>query len=203
MALGLLVAFRGRAMFPVVATLAAAWFVFSVLFFIGFLYLYTNDIHGTSDQTVESIIVVVLCILITVLISWIVKKNIWLLVGLTGILAGFSLGNLTFAVAVKAAGSGAIQSQTALYIWSIVFAIFGGILCCFFGQQVVLYGTSLLGSYLFMHGWALLFGGLPDEASMISRLAHHDRIRLKGEFMLYLVVFFGLFVLSCFVQRAG
>ena len=54
-----------------------------------------------------------------------------------------------------------------------------------------------------MHGWALLFGGLPDEASMIARLANHDRIKLKSEFMLYLVVFVGLFVLSCFVQRAG
>ena len=144
-----------------------------------------------------------LAILVTWLVSWLVKKNIWLLVGLTGILAGFSLGNLTFAVAVKAAGSGSIQSMTALYIWSVVFAIFGGILCCFFGKQVVLYGTSLLGSYLFMHGWALLFGGLPDEAAMISRLANYDRIKLKGEFMLYLVVFVGLFVLSIFVQRAG
>ena len=144
-----------------------------------------------------------IAILITALVSWIVKKNIWLLVGLTGILAGFSLGSLTFAVAVKAAGSGSIQSQTALYIWCVVFSLFGGLLCCYFGKQVVLYGTSLLGSYLFMHGWALIFGGLPDEASMISRLAHHDRIKLKGEFMLYLVVFVGLFVLSCFVQRAG
>lgn len=108
MALGLLVAFRGRAMFPWVATLATAWFVFSVMFFIGFLYLYTENIHGTSDQTVESIVVVCLAILITVIVSMIVKKNIWLLVGLTGILAGFSLGNLTFAIAVKAAGSGAI-----------------------------------------------------------------------------------------------
>ena len=151
----------------------------------------------------EQIIVVILAILVTWLVSWIVKKNIWLLVGLTGILAGFSLGYLTFAIAVKAAGSGSIQSQTALYIWCVVFAIFGGILCCSFGRQVVLYGTSLLGSYLFMHGWALLFGGLPDEASMIARLANHDRIKLKGEFMLYLVVFVGLFVFSSLIQKTG
>ena len=93
-----------------------------------------------------------------------------MLVGIAGILSGFCLGELTFAVAVKAAGSGAIQSSTALYIWCLVFAFFGGLLTCFYGKQIVLYGTALIGSYLFMHGWTLLFGGLPDEAALLERL---------------------------------
>ena len=66
-----------------------------------------------------------------------------------------------------------------------------------------MYGTALIGSYLFMHGWALLFGGLPDEVEIVSRLQQHDRIKLKGEFTLYLAVLIGLFVLSVFIQKWG
>ena len=194
--LGLLIATKGRAMFTNVMTVFSFFLAAKLSLFVGAHYEYMET--GTNI-----IIVCSVALIVGLLVAVLVKKSIWLLVGAAGICAGFSLGALTFAVAVKSAGSGAIQSQTAFYLWCFAFAFFGGLLCCFRAKEVVMYGTALIGSYLFMHGWALLFGGLPDEVEIVSRLQQHDRIKLKGEFTLYLAVLIGLFVLSVFIQKWG
>ena len=135
-----------------------------------------------------------------------VRKSIWTLICLAGIFAGFSLGAITFAIAMKASGSNAIESNV-FFIWSSIFALIGGILASKpasqlkLGKYSVTHGTALFGSYVFMHGWALLFGGLPDEVEIFPRLQQQDRIKLEGDFSVYLTILFGLFVLSSFIQR--
>ena len=62
------------------------------------------------ESGTKIIIVCAVALIVGVLVAVLVKRSIWLLVGTAGIFAGFSLGALTFAVAVKTAGSGAIQS---------------------------------------------------------------------------------------------
>ena len=123
-----------------------------------------------------------------------------MLISLAGIYAGFSLGAIFFAIAIKSAGSGVIHSKN-LYICATIFAIIGGLKSIRYGKLIVIYGTALLGSYTFMHGWALLFGGLPDELEMFPRLQNHDRIKLKEAFTVYSVVIIGLFALSSFIQK--
>ena len=134
------------------------------------------------------------------LAAFLVRKNLWICVGLAGILAGCSLGALTFAIAASAAGNATIQSLTAFYIWCGIFAFLGGLVCFKAGSQVVVYGTSLLGAYVFMHGWFLIFGGFPDEAELIPRLQSREPVKLKGEFAVYLGVFVLAFAISAFIQ---
>ena len=131
-----------------------------------------------------------------------VRKSIWTLICLAGIFTGFSLGAITFAIAVKASGGSAIESN-AFFVWSLIFAFIGGVLSFhpLNSKYAVNQGTSLFGSYIFMHGWALLFGGLPDEVEIFPRLQMHDRIKLDGDFSVYLTALIGLFILSSFIQK--
>ena len=138
-------------------------------------------------------------ILAGLLAAFLVHKNIWVCVGIAGIGGGYSLGALTFAIAAKASRN-EIQSLTAFYIWCGIFAFLGGLICCKWAKQIVIYGTSLLGAYVFMHGWYLVMSGLPEEGELVPRLISHEKIKMKGAFALYLVVFIVLFSISAFIQ---
>ena len=163
-----MVATRGRAKFPTVITLFTFFLVTKLTLFAGASYEYMEDTTGI-------VIVCVVALALAYLVGFLVRRSIWTQICLAGIYTGFSVGGITFAIAMKAHGSGAIESNI-FFLWSAIFALVGGILCSTFAislgfaKKVVLYGTSLFGSYVFGHGWALLFGGLPDEMEMYPRL---------------------------------
>ena len=184
---------RGRADFPNVVTLFTFFLVAKLNLFGAFAYGYFEDTSGV-------IIAFAIALVAAILSSTIARKNIKSLLALAGLYAGFSLGAIFFAIAINSAGSGVIHSKN-LFICGTIFAIIGCLMSVKYGQLVVIYGTALFGSYTFMHGWALLFGGLPDELEMFPRLENHDRIKLKEAFTVYTVVFIGLFTLSSFIQR--
>ena len=64
----------------------------------------------------------------------------------------------------------------------------------------MLSGTSLVGIFLFMHGWALILGGYPDEFELGERLESGEKIKLGDAFSAYCFVFFGLLAASLYVQ---
>ena len=102
MTLGLLIAFKGRAIFPTVITLLTFFLVSK------YSLLIVSIMEICGDGPWSNILHHVLAFVIGTIVALIVRKSIWVLVGIAGILSGFALGQLTFAVAVKAAGSGAI-----------------------------------------------------------------------------------------------
>ena len=104
MTLGLLIAFKGRALFPTVMTFLTFFLVWR------YSLLIVSQMEICGDEEWSNILHFVLAFVIGTIVALLVRKTIWGLVGIAGILSGFSLGGLTFAVAVKAAGSGAIQS---------------------------------------------------------------------------------------------
>ena len=184
---------RGRADFPNVVTLFTFFLVAKLTVFGASNYGYLEEFSGT-------ILAFATALFVAILVSILARKNIKVLMSLAGFYAGFSLGAIFFAIAIKSAGSGVIHSKN-LFICGAIFAIIGGLISVKYGQLVVIYGTALFGSYTFMHGWALLFGGLPDELEMFPRIQNHDRIKLKEAFTVYAVVFIGLFTLSSFIQK--
>ena len=46
--------------------------------------------------------------------------------------------------------------------------------------------------FLFMHGWALILGGYPDEFELGERLDNGEKVKLDDAFAAYCFVFFGL-----------
>ena len=81
-----------------------------------------------------------------------------------------------------------------------LFGFIGGFIALKVGNGAIMIGTSLVGSYMFMHGWYLLAGGLPDEFEVAARLENGERIKLEGPFGAYCFVFLAVFMLSSYSQ---
>ena len=54
----------------------------------------------------------------------------------------------------------------------------GGLASLKFSEELKLTGTSLVGIFLFMHGWALILGGYPDEFELGERLDNGEKVKL-------------------------
>ena len=76
----------------------------------------------------------------------------------------------------------------------------GGLASLKFSNEIMLSGTSLVGIFLFMHGWALILGGYPDEFELGERLENGEKIKFGDAFCAYCFVFFGLLAASLYVQ---
>ena len=46
---------------------------------------------------------------------------------------------------------------------SLGFAILFGVIAHRTAEMIIIIGTSFIGAYIFMKGWAKIFGGYPDE----------------------------------------
>ena len=65
----------------------------------------------------------------------------------------------------------------------------------------MIYGTSLIGAYVFMHGWSLIFGGLPEEVELIPRIKSGEKVKLNSsKFTVYIVVFVIIFAVAALAQ---
>ena len=76
----------------------------------------------------------------------------------------------------------------------------GGLASLKFSEELKLTGTSLVGIFLFMHGWALFLGGYPDEFELGERLDNGEKVKLGDAFSAYCFVFFGLLAASLYIQ---
>ena len=68
-----------------------------------------------------------------------------------------------------------------------------------FGEEMKITGTSVTGIFLFMHGWALILGGYPDEFELGERLDNGEKVKLDDAFAAYCFVFFGLLGASLYI----
>ena len=84
--------------------------------------------------------------------------------------------------------------------FEILFGVLGGIFAYKKKKEAVLYGTSLVGTFIMMHAWYLVLGGFPDEFELAERLEHGEPVELDGSFYIYCLAFFGLFVAATLLQ---
>merc|ERR1712110_76210 len=68
------------------------------------------------------------------------------------------------------------------------------------GAQIVVFGTSLIGSYAFTRGWSVLFGGYPTEAQLVAMFESGEPVDLGKSFWIYFAVFLVTLVISSFWQ---
>ena len=134
------------------------------------------------------------------LIGWFISKSVWFSLFCGGIGTGIAIGAMTFAIAAYAINNGEVTSFTSYQIWLILFVIVGLIAACKNHKIITTYGTSLIGAYVFMHGWYLLFGGFPEEVELEPRLLSHERIKLTDTFIIYVVAFLVIFGVSSAAQ---
>ena len=113
-----------------------------------------------------------------------VRRNIWIMIGLLGLVAGFFSGSLVFALV---AGMSGWKAVWGFWVISVLMACVGCVAACYLGKSVVLLSTSLVGSYLFMRAWTLFFPGhYPSESQLIDETS---TLEFDAIFWVFVAVF--------------
>ena len=107
-------------------------------------------------------------ILACIFVTSIVQKAIWFAVGVVGIVAGGSVGVLLWSSLVVA-GLFANAPWTMI-LFAAIFAVIGGVMTFKWGKEMIAIATSIIGSYTFMRGSTLIFGGYPNESDIWTSL---------------------------------
>lgn len=118
-----------------------------------------------------------------------VRKSVWTMIGLLGLVSGYFTGAFFFTILASASGW-----EDEWGYWTLVtfFAIVGCLFAYHYGVPVVMTLTSLVGSYLFMRAWTLFFPGYyPSESQIVSPVKHADgdAFEMTGWFWLFIGIF--------------
>ena len=142
-------------------------------------------------------LVIVLALATGILVGIVLRRRIWVAVTIVGAIAGGIAGAYLFEFIVAI---WAVQSALALLLCAIGFAIIGGVLAQKFGAYIVIFGTSLIGSYAFMRGWSVLFGGYPTEPELVVMFQSGEPVELDSSFYIYFAVLLVTFCFTSFWQ---
>ena len=188
--LGPLIALFGKKWFPHVAGITSALFVMDACaHFAGWM--------GWLTTSWSPYVVLAVAIFLGLLVGNIVARTIWFAVGLLGIVAGFSLGTIIFAIIAATTG---YANNWELVGLCTVTAIIGGVVTFKWGKEIVILGTSLVGSYIFMRGWTFIYDGYPHESEIWSNIEHNEELGLSNHFWTFMVIWLVSFVVSATVQ---
>lgn len=160
---------------PLIALFGLKWFPYVTasliaIFVIG-LCVSLSLAFGWMTSTVGTVITLIVALILGVLAGCVVRRNVWIMIGLLGLVAGWFSG--TFVI--------------------------GCVLACYLGKTVVLLSTSMVGSYLFMRAWTLFFPGhFPSEAEIMDNGTNLDYGATFWIFLgLFIVSFLGSTAFQC------
>lgn len=184
---------------PIIALFGLQWFPYVTASLVAiFVMGITTSLclaFGWMDSTVGTIVVLSVAVVLGVVAGILIRRNIWIMVGLLGLVGGFFAGSLTFALISSFSGWSAVWG---FWVISSVVAAIGCVLSCYFGKGIVLLSTSFVGSYLFMRSWTLFFPGYyPSEAEIIDG---DFEISSVGIFWTFIGVFVISFIVSVIFQ---
>lgn len=151
---------------------------------------------GFMTSTAAGVIIFIVALGLGVLAGVLIRRKIWLMVGLLGLIAGFFSGSLFFALLGSMTG---LTANWAYWVVSAILGITGCILACFFGKTIVLLSTSLVGSYMFMRSWTLFFPGhYPSEQEIVD---DYSTIEYDMAFWIFIGIFIVTFIGSFVFQK--
>jgi hypothetical protein len=197
---GMIIAIQGRKFFPLtifaIGTLAGfgiTMLLFTMLSM--FESARVEDKGGKLELTVIGTTFTYLAsISIGIFLGFILKRMLKIGASIIGFVGGYLISipliNLLF---------GWINSETFLSILSFAAALFCAYLSLRQYDNILIFGTSVLGSYLFVRGFSLFIdGSFPPESEIFERISTGD---LPSLFYVYLAVFTILVALGTFFQR--
>jgi len=140
--------------------------------------------------------VFVAAIIVGVLVGMLVRRHVWIMVGLLGLIGGFFSGALVFALI---AGMSGWTAAWGYWVISILLAVGGCVAACYLGKTIVIGSTALVGSYLFMRAWTLFFPGhYPSETQLMNDPESLEFDAIFWVFVsIFIVTFIGTAVFQC------
>ena len=184
---------------PLIALFGVAWFPYAMatlvaVFVMGAIIAVCLAL-GWMATTTGTVITLLVAPIVGLITGIIIRRNVWLMIGLLGLVAGFFSGALVFALISTASGWNAVWGY---WVISILMAGLGCLAACYFGKTVVLLATSLVGSYLFMRSWTLFFPGhWPSEAELMDE---DNVLDVDAFFWLFVGIFASTFAFSALFQ---
>lgn len=189
---GPIIAFFGAKWFPWITSTLAGLFTVTLLCSVGLS-------AGWMDSMGGSIAVITVAVILGIVIAVIVVRHTWIMLMCLGGVAGFFGGSFLFAL-ISGMTGGSWNAVWGYWVLAVVCAIVGALLAIKLGLPVVMFCTSLVGSYLFMRAWTLFFpGSYPSEESLIASKGE-DALEMDALFWVYVGVFFATFAVSLIFQ---
>ena len=136
--------------------------------------------------------------MLAVIAGGFLRSTFYVNVGILGVVAGSALGVLLYSLL---AISFSANSKVLLFMFVGAGAVGGGILAWRKGKEIVLYTTSLIGSYIYMRGIAACYGGFPSYAELKAAWNGEAALQNAGAFYGSLAIFLTSFVLSSVWQK--
>lgn len=175
---------------PLIALFGTSWFPYVVasivaIFTIG-LVCSISLAAGWMSTGLGTGIVFAVALILGVIAGILIRRNVKVMIGLLGAVAGFFSGSIIFALISSFSDWEAVWG---FWVISVTMAVVGFLVSCKFGKGIVLLSTSMIGSYLFMRSWTLFFPGhWPSEAQLMDPAS----LELDASFW----IFFSLFVVG-------
>ena len=186
--IGPIIALFGLRFFPLLTSGITGLFIMIIT-------IYVAMAAGWMASTGGCIAVIVVAVNLGIVAGCIVKRYIWLLVGMIGLVAGFFAGSMIYAIIYGTTGWDKIWSY---WLIAISLAVIGTWASCTMGKSVVLISTSLIGSYFFTQAWALFFPGhFPTESDIVDQDGDMN-LEIDPVFWVFIGVFLSCFVFSLF-----
>ena len=158
MVLGPLLMVFGLQWFPYLAASLVALFVMTTCVSVGFALEWTS--------TWEMVAVCSVGFILGVLAGMMIRRNIWIMLMLTGLVAGFFAGIVLMGMISLTAGD---IDPWVFWCVTVFMALLGAGIAYRFGKTVVIWSTSFVGAYLFTRAWTLIFPGhWPSEAELME-----------------------------------
>ena len=186
--LGFVIALWGVKLFPFIGASMVAIFTISVTCSLTLAF-------GWMDTTWGCTLCVIAAFTLGIVFGCIIRRNIWLLIALTGLIGGFFSGALIDSAIVASSGWDPVW-----FYWfiSCLMGAIGCFLSCFFGKALVMIATSGIGSYLFMRSWTIFYPGhYPNEADLMEENYDYE---YDSIFWVFIAVFVVCWPLSMLYQ---
>ena len=152
--IGSFVSFFGRRLFPYIASTIGGLFILNGI-------IYGSLAFGLVKDNIMLMIALLFALLAGIGGGIMAHKFIRFGILLTCLVSSFCLGYLLYGIA--------IYFVTLLQHFYGIAGVFGALfliqVCCFVpnGRALLMFGTSSIGSYMFMRGWSMLFKKYPAE----------------------------------------
>ena len=162
----------------------------AVILFLFYVLLLPNDVQKWVGWLLLSISII-LGAIAGFFASKLVRVGVFFIGVWSGIGLGLLLNNVVFYK---------INHVSVVWILMAVFGITFGVLSFFWYNYIVIICTSILGSYLFVRGIALMLGGYPNEFTIYERIRAHDIGAVPGTFYAYMVGMLVACAVGIFIQ---
>ena len=175
---GFFIGLFGCRFFGLIAGILAGIFMFC-------LTVLLSSILGFFITVLGIVLTICIALLIGVISGVIMLYVIWLAIGALGMIGGFLLGSLVYELTLLNFN---FAHTWGFMILSVFGVLFGSLLSCKYGKEVILISTSILGGYLAMRGTSLFFTStFPSERLLIDHVKDEsNEITLDWRFWIYI-----------------